>query len=111
MNSFSYSKYPIFINHEKSETPTMKDVMKETPADITEDFTNAYHDNDDETIVEALLIAPDDVVVDEKFYEKVLNVDNYEPIDDYSTVIHINPDNLQLYRDLCTSTDIQLEFQ
>ena len=80
MNSFSYSKYPIFINHEKSETPTMKDVMKETPADITEDFTNAYHDNDDETIVEALLIAPDDVVVDEKFYEKVLNVDNYEPV-------------------------------
>lgn len=120
MNSFSYSKYPIFISHESSEIPPMRKVIGEPLVDIAEDFTDVYDDDDDddgddendEMTTEALLIAPDHVSVDEKFYEKVLNVDDYKPaLDDYSAVIHIKPDNLQLYRDLCFSKDIQLDFQ
>ncbi|CAI6653950.1 CIH_HP2_G0042350.mRNA.1.CDS.1 [Saccharomyces cerevisiae] len=120
MNSFSYSKYPIFISHESSEIPPMRKVIGEPLVDIAEDFTDVYDDDDDddgddendEMTTEALLIAPDHVSVDEKFYEKVLNVDDYKPaLDDYSAIIHIKPDNLQLYRDLCFSKDIQLDFQ
>ncbi|KAJ4131356.1 phosphatidylinositol-3,5-bisphosphate 5-phosphatase [Fusarium oxysporum] len=86
----------------------MRKVIGEPLVDIAEDFTDVYDDDDDddgddendEMTTEALLIAPDHVSVDEKFYEKVLNVDDYKPaLDDYSAIIHIKPDNLQLYRD------------